>query len=226
MEERKALETKVGDQGATRRVPFPCPCPVGPSPTDTGAQLLTHLFRERRRQAKVGGRAKDIHSLGGMLQRKEGGTVPARRRAQGIYFHSLPPLGIYVCSHHHGFLPTLNLDGFAPPATRIWESTRLPPCKQPLPPTPFSKSKTGHLRAGHNPTPPSLPAEIPCSTVPHCQGQGGPPGAAKPLMVMVVHVVEVGGCHGAERGRGLEPMPRVERWARARPVGEASWRHP
>ena len=60
MEERKALETKVGDQGVARRVAFPCPCTVGPSPMDTaaqGPQLLTPLCRERGEQAQAGGRA-------------------------------------------------------------------------------------------------------------------------------------------------------------------------
>lgn len=45
-------------------------------------------------------------------------------------------------------------------------------------------------------------------------------------MVVAVHVVEMGGCHGTEWGRGLQPMPGVEGWAGARPIGEASWCHP
>lgn len=49
VEERKALEIKVREQGAARRVPFPCS--VGPSPLHgaaLGIQLLTPLCRERR----------------------------------------------------------------------------------------------------------------------------------------------------------------------------------
>lgn len=77
MEESKALETKVGDQGAARRVPFPCPSPVGSSPMDTaarGPQLLTPLCRVRVGQAQAGGRAKNVHGVGGRLQRKRRGA--------------------------------------------------------------------------------------------------------------------------------------------------------
>lgn len=98
IEEGKALETKVGDQGVARKVPLPCP--VRPSPLDKaalGLQLLTPLCRERGGQAQARDRAKDIRGVRSMLQRKER-HGPARRRAHGFSFHSHPALGIHVCS--------------------------------------------------------------------------------------------------------------------------------
>ena len=106
MEERKALETKVGDRGATRGVPFPCLCPVGPSPMDTaalGPQLLTPLCRERGGQAQAGGRAKDVHGAGGMLQRK-GGHRPCQEESPWVFL-PFAPCFKYPCPFSGSWIP-------------------------------------------------------------------------------------------------------------------------
>lgn len=92
MEERKALEAKVGNQGVARGVPFPCPCPVGPSPMDTaalGPQLLIPLCRERGGQAQAEGRVKDVHGVGSMLQRK-GGHGPCQEESPWFFLPFTP----------------------------------------------------------------------------------------------------------------------------------------
>lgn len=198
MEERKPLETKVRAPSSQGRFPFLVPAQWDPHSWTQLPWGPSSSLQRMGGQAQAEGRAKDIHGVSSMLRRK-GGAVSLTRE-EPMVFPSIHTL-LLVSHLFPGSWMSPHLKfRWLPSSSHPHQRTNPAILQAPPYPPHHVKPKRGQVTAGHNPIPHPSPLSFP-NPQPHAaRDMEHPLGTAEPLMVMVVHVVEVGGCHGTERG--------------------------
>lgn len=163
-----------------------------------GPQLQTPLCREWGGQAKLEPELGTFMAWAAHCKGKVG-QCPCQERIPWLF---LPFTACFRYPHPFPgswILPHLKFR-WLPSSSHPQQRTNPAVLQAPPHPPHHSKHKRGQVRAGHNPIPHPSPLSFP-NPQPHAaRAMEHPRGTTEPLMVMVVHVVEVGGCHGAERG--------------------------